>query len=175
MIPASAASRPETAKTVIRTRRTGTPESRAAFSLPPMAYTCRAKAVLRSTRRAPTPMARNRTAGTGSTPLIDPLSSENASGASCGPSPYAMGMPSPPDHIRAMPRAAWRPARVTMNDWMPSRATIAPWVAPKAVPMNSTMSTVGRMPRPLFTISVADPTAASPSTAPTERSIPRSG
>ena len=55
---------------------------------------------------------------------------------------------------------------------MPIIAVAMPWSAPKTRPIASTTTTDGRKPQSLSTISTAEPTAASPSTAPTDRSMP---
>lgn len=59
-----------------------------------------------------------------------------------------------------------------MNDWMPIIAVAIPCNAPKTSPSASTSTTDGRKPQSLSTISTAEPTAARPSTAPTDRSMP---
>lgn len=87
-MPASAASRPQIAKTAIFTRITGTPDSRAAFSLPPTAYRCRENALTRrKTTAAIATTAKIRTGIGTSPPKVRSPRMANDSGASFGPLP----------------------------------------------------------------------------------------
>ena len=51
-----------------------------------------------------------------------------------------------PETTSARPRAACRPASVTMKGSSRKRVEIAPWIAPKATPITSTASSVGTRP-----------------------------
>ena len=74
--------------------------------------------------------------------------------------------------ISDRPRAACRPASVTMKAWMRNLVEIAPWTAPNTTPVTMTSGSVVHRLQPSLTSSVAVSTEQRPSTAPTERSMP---
>ena len=87
-MPASEASSPQIANTAIFTRTTGTPDSRAAFSLPPTAYRWRENALTRRNTTAAIATTAKISTGIGtSPPKVRSPRIANDVGASFGPLP----------------------------------------------------------------------------------------
>ncbi len=76
-----------------------------------------------------------------------------------------------PSTASCAPCHASRPASVTTNDGIPKKVTMNPLKRPISVPTRSPATIASAGSRPSFTLTTAITDAASPLTAPTERSI----
>ncbi len=138
--PATAASTPEATYTTISTRRTGSPASRAAGRLSPMASSCRPKVVRRTTKPTTTASAAAISTTYG-TPANSPEPRVAMPGSrmssSCGSS------------TSARPRAPTISARVATMGWTPMNAMSEPLTRPTAAPPTTATISATHGPYPM--------------------------
>src|SRR5690349_5735713 len=120
------------------------PESTAAASLPPTAYTCRPKVVLEARKAAAAPNASINQMGTGTPAIVPEPRTENPVLPNSG-LPSRLGKVAPSEISRADPRATYKVPSVAINGATENRETNSPLTAPTSAPASTARTTTSQV------------------------------